>query len=235
MTATEEPSTEPAAKAYSLPDGFGADPGAKPVFTVALLAVLAGVFGLEQLGAVGGSGNGVLGPNAPSLVAMGGVFRGAIREQHEFYRLLSGPMMHGDLIHLALNGFSLFLVGAILERFVGRGWTMVLYAVGALGGSFASYWINPATLVSVGASGAIMGLLASALVVAFKLPEEQGRTQLGKPWDKPKKEQCLGFTIDEFARLDLSVMDFTEVYADFMDAAKLPDEVETMTQIQQKI
>src|SRR3546814_5210487 len=61
--------------------------------------------------------------------------------------------------------------------------------------------------------------------------QEQGRTQLGKPWDKPKKEQCLGFTIDEFARLDLSVMDFTEVYADFMDAAKLPDEVETMTQI----
>lgn len=65
--------------------------------------------------------------------------------------------------------------------------------------------------------------------------QEQGRTQLSKPWDKPKKEQCLGFTIDEFARLDLSVMDFTEVYADFMDAAKLPDEVETMTQIQQKI
>src|SRR3546814_1459312 len=31
--------------------------------------------------------------------------------------------------------------------------------------------------------------------------QEQGRTQLGKPWDKPKKEQCLGFTIDEFARL----------------------------------
>src|SRR3546814_17667483 len=60
-------------------------------------------------------------------------------------------------------------------------------------------------------------------------------TTLFRSWDKPKKEQCLGFTIDEFARLDLSVMDFTEVYADFMDAAKLPDEVETMTQIQQKI
>ena len=65
--------------------------------------------------------------------------------------------------------------------------------------------------------------------------QEQGRPQLGKPWDKPKREQCLGFTIDEFARLDLSIMDFTEVYADFMDAAKLPDEVETMAEIQQKI
>lgn len=65
--------------------------------------------------------------------------------------------------------------------------------------------------------------------------QEQGRPQLGKAWGKPKTEQCLGFTIDEFARLDLSVMDFTEVYADFMDAAKLPDEVETMTQIQERI
>lgn len=65
--------------------------------------------------------------------------------------------------------------------------------------------------------------------------QEQGRPQLGKSWGSAKKEQCLGFTIDEFSRLDLSVMDFTEVYADFMDAAKLPDEVQTMTEIQQKI
>lgn len=65
--------------------------------------------------------------------------------------------------------------------------------------------------------------------------QEQGRVQLGRPWGAPKKEQCNGFTIEEFASLDLSVMDFTEVYADFMDAAKLPDEVETMSEIQGKI
>lgn len=65
--------------------------------------------------------------------------------------------------------------------------------------------------------------------------QEQGRPQLGKAWGKPKKEECKGFTIDEFARLDLSKMDFSEVYSDFIDAAKLPDEVETMIQIQQKI
>lgn len=68
-----------------------------------------------------------------------------------------------------------------------------------------------------------------------RILQEQGRVQLAKPWGSPKNEQCIGFTIDEFARLDLSIMDFTEVYAEFMDAAKLPDEVETMTQIQQKI
>lgn len=68
-----------------------------------------------------------------------------------------------------------------------------------------------------------------------RILQEQGRMQLGKPWGAPKREQCQGFTIEEFARLDLSRMDFTEVYKEFMDAAKLPDEVETMRQIQDKI
>ncbi|MFL0418602.1 conjugal transfer protein TraN [Sphingomonas sp. 179-I 2A4 NHS] len=65
--------------------------------------------------------------------------------------------------------------------------------------------------------------------------QEQGRVQLNKPWGRPKNEQCKGFSIAEFQQLDLSRMDFTEVYADFLDAAKLPDEVQTMTEIQAKI
>lgn len=68
-----------------------------------------------------------------------------------------------------------------------------------------------------------------------RILQEQGRPQLNKPWGKPKKEQCEGFTIDEFSRLDLSVMDFTEVYSEFIDAAKLPDEVSTLADIQTKI
>lgn len=68
-----------------------------------------------------------------------------------------------------------------------------------------------------------------------RILQEQGRIQLNKPWGKPKKEQCEGFTIDEFSRLDLSVMDFTEVYSEFVDAAKLPDEVSTLSEIQDKI
>lgn len=68
-----------------------------------------------------------------------------------------------------------------------------------------------------------------------RILQVQGRAQLGKPWGKPKTEQCRGFSIDEFARLDLSQMDFTEVYAEFIDAAKLPDEVQTLSDIQTKI
>ena len=68
-----------------------------------------------------------------------------------------------------------------------------------------------------------------------RILQEQGRTQLGKPWNSPKTEQCLGFTIEEFARLDLSRMDFGEIYAEFTQAARLPDELQAASDIQQKI
>jgi conjugal transfer mating pair stabilization protein TraN len=68
-----------------------------------------------------------------------------------------------------------------------------------------------------------------------RILQEQGRRQLPKPWNTPKREQCAGFTLDEFALLDLSQMDFSEVYAEFTEAARLPDELETSALIQQKI
>lgn len=68
-----------------------------------------------------------------------------------------------------------------------------------------------------------------------RILQEQGRQQIGKAWGKPKDETCKGFSIEEFQRLDLSQMDFSEVYAEFMDAAKLPSEVSVMADIQTKI
>lgn len=68
-----------------------------------------------------------------------------------------------------------------------------------------------------------------------RILQEQGRPQIGKVWDDPEDEQCLGFTIDEFAQLDLSRMDFSEVYAEFTEAAKLPDELATLSDMQAKI
>ncbi|MEP9404503.1 conjugal transfer protein TraN [Sphingomonas sp. VNH70] len=68
-----------------------------------------------------------------------------------------------------------------------------------------------------------------------RILQEQGRAQLAKPWGRAKDATCQGFSIEEFQRLDLSQMDFSEVYAEFTDAAKLPDEVRAMTEIQRRI
>ena len=54
-------------------------------------------------------------------------------------------------------------------------------------------------------------------------------------WGEAKEPDCEGFLIAQFQQLDLSLMDFSEVYAEFVDAASLPDEIEMSIQIQEKI
>ena len=77
------------------------------------------------------------------------------------------------------------------------------------------------------------GLLLSQQIVPHH--QEQGRPQLGLDFGTAKKSICTGFTVDQFSRLDLSRMDFSEVMADFVNAAKLPDDLQTATTMQAKI
>jgi conjugal transfer mating pair stabilization protein TraN len=68
-----------------------------------------------------------------------------------------------------------------------------------------------------------------------RILQEQGRAQLGKGWGDAKHPDCAGFSVAEFQRLDLARMDFSEIYADFTEAAKLPDEVAASAAIQDRI
>ena len=68
-----------------------------------------------------------------------------------------------------------------------------------------------------------------------RILNEQGKAQLGIQWGTPKEPDCEGFLIEQFQMLDLSQMDFSEVYAEFVDAASLPDEIEMSIQIQDRI
>ncbi|MCW2406883.1 conjugal transfer mating pair stabilization protein TraN [Sphingobium sp. B1D7B] len=68
-----------------------------------------------------------------------------------------------------------------------------------------------------------------------RIIQEQGRPQIGKDWGTPKAPMCGGFTPDEFAKLDLSQMDFSEIYADMLEAVQLPDQAKQASDIQNKI
>jgi conjugal transfer mating pair stabilization protein TraN len=65
--------------------------------------------------------------------------------------------------------------------------------------------------------------------------QEQGRAQLAKNFGTPQNPDCSGFTIAEFQKLDLSKMDFSEVFSDLTSAVSLPASLQTSTQIQQKV
>ncbi|HEV2111964.1 MAG TPA: rhomboid family intramembrane serine protease [Gammaproteobacteria bacterium] len=142
--------------------------------TMGILLVLAAVFALELLAGHWHS------PDLDTLVAVGALSHPLVLQSKQWYRLFSSALLHANLIHLMLNAYALFLAGAILENFVGRMWYFALFAVGALGGSLMSLAINPANLVSVGASGAIMALFAACYVTSFRRQEGESRKQLQK-------------------------------------------------------
>lgn len=85
----------------------------------------------------------------------------------EAWRVLSYALVHGGILHFAFNMFFLYVVGGQLERMLGRGWYTWLYVLGALGGATAAVLLSPMAL-TVGASGAIFGMLGAMLIVGWK-------------------------------------------------------------------
>jgi rhomboid protease GluP len=77
-----------------------------------------------------------------------------------------------------MNGVGLLLVGRVLERLIGRVWFGAVYAVAALCGACVSMLLNPTAIVSVGASGAIMGLFTAMLVSSLHFQPGGFRSRL---------------------------------------------------------
>ena len=84
----------------------------------------------------------------------------------QYWRLLSAAFLHGGWIHLLFNSYSLFVLGGLGELVLGRTRFLATYFLSALAGSACSLWFNPDP--SVGASGAIFGLLGAALYLSWR-------------------------------------------------------------------
>jgi rhomboid protease GluP len=145
--------------------------------TYALLAILVGVFAAECVFALGPL-KGTLQPSITTLEALGGSHWTRIVESGEWYRLLSASFLHGDLMHLLLNGFVLFYAGRRLEWVIGHAWFAAIYLVSAVCGSIASLAINPHSVIGVGASGAIMGILSASVISSLHFAAGPTRTRL---------------------------------------------------------
>lgn len=122
--------------------------------TVAILGVNVAVFAAElAVGATRDVGALVdMGALQPLLVADG-----------EYWRLVTAIFLHASLFHLLLNSWALFLFGTIVESTFGSARFAALYLISGFVGAAASYAIGPPVRVSVGASGAIFGLLGAFL------------------------------------------------------------------------
>lgn len=84
----------------------------------------------------------------------------------EVWRLFTAMFLHIGLIHLAINSYSLYVMGTLLEPLLGWRRYLAVYVLAGLCASLASYWFNPRAL-SAGASGAIFGLVGAVGMFFF--------------------------------------------------------------------
>ena len=92
-----------------------------------------------------------------------GVLDGAV------WQLLTSAFLHVEIWHIGFNMLALWILGPQLELAIGRLRFVALYLGSALAGSALVYWASPEYQSTLGASGAIFGLMAALLVVAFKV------------------------------------------------------------------
>lgn len=100
------------------------------------------------------------------LLNLGGKF-GPLIDNGEIFRLVTSNFLHGGIIHLAFNMYALYSIGPQVEEFYGRVKYIIIYLFSGVGCSFLSYYMSPNTL-SIGASGAIFGLLGALFIFALK-------------------------------------------------------------------
>ena len=132
--------------------------GGKPIVTYVLLAVTSFI-GLVQL--IPGIGDQI---TQQLLFAAPYLYPSISPYPFEPWRLLTAVFVHGGFIHLALNMLALWMIGQSLEPMLGRARFAALYLISGLGGSVMVAVLDPTT-ATVGASGAIFGLMAALLII----------------------------------------------------------------------
>jgi membrane associated rhomboid family serine protease len=131
--------------------------GRGAVVTKALVAMNVGIYLLEL-----GLGGGVNGTG--NQIYEKGVLAAPLVDRGDWWRLITAAFLHYGPIHLAFNMLALWWFGSAVEQVLGRGRYLLLYLVSGLAGSAGALLASPNAL-TVGASGAIFGILGAAIVL----------------------------------------------------------------------
>ena len=107
-----------------------------------------------------------------SLLQIDGVADGA------YWQLLTSMFTHVQLMHIGFNMLALWFLGPQLEAAVGRARFLTLYLLSGMVGSVFVYWLSPEHSSTVGASGAIFGLMGALLVIAIKVKADYSQILL---------------------------------------------------------
>ena len=86
-----------------------------------------------------------------------------------WWQLVTSMFTHVDILHIGFNMLALWILGPQLEAVMGRTRFLALYFLSGIAGSACVYWLADQQAQTVGASGAIFGLMGALLIVAIKI------------------------------------------------------------------
>lgn len=145
--------------------------------------------------------------NIYTLIQMGAKVNILIN-RGEIYRLITSTFLHGGIMHILFNMSALNIIGKEVEYIYGSKKYILIYILSALSGSLFSYLFNPNS-VSVGASGAIFGLLGAMLVFGLKEKNKIGKQYVKNILETLAINVIIGITIsniDNYAHLGGLIM-----------------------------
>ena len=133
--------------------------------TPTLTYIIIGICVALQLGQSlsGGLTLGTGGTGGSEIYARGALY-GPLVAQGEVWRLVTSGFLHAGFLHLLFNMYALYILGSLLEPVLGKLRFGLVYFVSMLCGSFGALLITPNS-PTVGASGAVFGLMAAAIIV----------------------------------------------------------------------
>lgn len=121
-------------------------------------------------------------------------------EAGEYYRLLTSTFLHGGILHLVLNMYSLYVLGQVLLERIASWKFLFVYLVAGVFGSIFSFLLNNS--ISIGASGAVFGLVGLIMAIGIK---DRNRPLVNSVWQIVLINVAFGLlnyqTIDNWAHL----------------------------------
>lgn len=141
----------------------GMIPAARFTTTVILL-INAGMYAATVLYSMR-AGGGAFDVDGQTLLLFGAKYSEAIRAG-QWWRLITAGFLHGGILHILMNSWVIFDLGATVEEVYGTARYLVLYFVSTIAGFMASAWWSP--YLSVGASAALFGLLGAMLAATMR-------------------------------------------------------------------
>jgi len=159
-----QPQTQPAGQQVILPQS-------RPILVYALLAINIFVFVIDYY-VLGGQYSQLGGP----LTQLGEKSNEAILAG-QYWRFITPMFLHANVVHLGLNCMSLYVVGLDVERLYGTIRFAGIYFLSGIAGVILSFAFLPNP--SIGASGAIFGLVGALLPFLYR-----NRAILRAPWQR---------------------------------------------------